>query len=97
MMQKKAFEDQSNRNQYYPAQKISAPKLHIPEGKRLPFKWNAIAISGEDQRLTTELHWDMAAFDPRPACLRITVALDIREEKLVEVFLLQSERKNWDV
>ncbi|MDQ3398494.1 MAG: glycoside hydrolase family 88 protein [Deinococcota bacterium] len=67
---------------------VSEPQLKVPQNKRVPFGWGAFAVllAGEVQ-----LHWPQRPLDGH-ARLRLTVALDDREEKLVDVFTLHSNQ-----
>ncbi len=70
---------------------LAAIRSPVPEGKRIPFGWSAAAIgeAGNDSR--AELAWegdDIAG----PSRLRLSAALDVREEKRIEVALRLSGR-----
>lgn len=65
------------------------PVLPVPEGHRVPYGWKAIAVDSAQSGRQTRLVWN----DLPPASgrsdirLRLTVASDVREEKLVEATL----------
>jgi rhamnogalacturonyl hydrolase YesR len=73
--------------QYLTARIAASPAIP-PEGKRFPFGWSAFALqpNGELPHLT----WDSRMPVETDCRLRLTVALDDREEKLVEVVLAES-------
>ena len=78
---------------------MTAPRsLSVPAAKRVPFRWQAAGLGpgledgGGDRDAVIGLRWSATAGTDRrdgaPAPrLRFTVALDVREEKRVEVFL----------
>lgn len=68
---------------HLPAHVVSAPELPLPTGKRASFGWKIAAIT--DTPLV--LRWaDDVAGEP-PGELRITVGLDVRDEKRIEATL----------
>ncbi|MEK3911779.1 glycoside hydrolase family 88 protein [Paenibacillus sp. FSL H7-0331] len=73
---------------YYRARIIDAPDRLLPEGKRLPHGWSAVPVVNEPLQLEWPDTGDYIARKlPAPSRLRITVALDYRDAKLIEVFL----------
>lgn len=77
---------------YILSRQITAASAQIPDGKRIPFQWPVFFLPASTEDKTTTLHFmDMPASFTQLS-LRLTVALDIREEKLIEVFLPQSGR-----
>ena len=73
---------------HLPAQIISAASTPLPPGKRSPFGWQTAAI-GETPLV---LAWPGLTDDAAPTHLRITVGLDIRDEKLIEAYLPKTGR-----
>ena len=66
-------------------------ELPLPAGKRVPFEWRAFAVPepGENGPV---LRWDIRPLE-QPSRLRVTTAIDGREEKLVDVLLAESGDK----
>ena len=90
-MDKEVYAQSSdNKLEYHMAEISNITKLEVPSTKRLPFGWNAVPISAVSQDRPLELLWKdtLGTFDS--ARLRITIALDVREEKLIEVFIINS-------
>ncbi|NHN30651.1 glycoside hydrolase family 88 protein [Paenibacillus agricola] len=64
-----------------------------PEGKRVPFGWSAVPILQASANESTHIHWvhpekaagAWYAQQSFSAFLRITVAVDVREEKIIDV------------
>ncbi|MDF2921239.1 MAG: hypothetical protein K0R57_153 [Paenibacillaceae bacterium] len=84
-------------SEYVPASRIHAPQAPIPAGKRLPFGWQAFAVLPPHENPQPVLiSWEQGSPGQKQAdgaaYLRITVALDVREEKRVEVALAGSRR-----
>jgi hypothetical protein len=80
---------------YYVADVIHAPDVPIPPDKRLTRYWTAFGLppSGEPATLSfATLEVADAADLPNPTMMRLTVAIDHREETLVEASLTASER-----
>jgi len=73
---------------HFPARATSALAVPMPMGKRSPFGWQTVAI-GEVPLLLT---WPDLPETVTPTRLRVTVGLDVRDEKLIEAFLVQSGR-----
>ncbi len=74
--------------QHLPASVSTAPRVPLPEGKREPFGWTTSAISATPLLLV----WPSLSADQTPTEMRITVGLDVRDEKLIEAYLPQSGR-----
>ncbi len=67
---------------------INAPKVVFPKEKRVPLGWKAFpvaALTGHGG--TTILRFPQVEIDSSSIWLRITSAIDIREEVMLEVFL----------
>lgn len=83
---------------YQLATLVEAPHLPVPDGKRLPFGWRAFAVPSAGQSAAVYLRFGVTPADHRSynnhraARLRLSVAIDVREEKTVEVFLARSQR-----
>lgn len=73
---------------HYPARVNSAPEVAVPSGKRTPFGWSTVAIAATP----LVLGWPDFPSDLRSSHLRLGVALDVRDEKLIEAVLPQSGR-----
>jgi unsaturated rhamnogalacturonyl hydrolase len=67
---------------------VSAPEVPLAEGKREPFGWKTGAISSTPMLLA----WPDFPHDAIPTALRITVGLDVRDEKIIEAYLPISGR-----
>ncbi|MCE7948090.1 MAG: hypothetical protein DYG88_11745 [Chloroflexi bacterium CFX4] len=77
---------------YYIGKVASAPRLSVPEGYRVTRGWHAFAVL--PRGAPTLLYWDGLESVPvreRP-CLRLSVALDSREDALLEAIALASGR-----
>ncbi|MBD2847825.1 hypothetical protein IDH44_21740 [Paenibacillus sp. IB182496] len=74
------------------ASQVEAPELAIAPDKRLPFGWRAIPVQASGGA-ATGLYWkaDADEWTGTSARLRVTVALDVREEKRIEVLLTESK------
>jgi unsaturated rhamnogalacturonyl hydrolase len=70
------------------ARVISAPDIPLPAGKREPFGWKTAAIGAAP----TVLAWPDFPAGAKPTALRLTVGLDVRDEKLIEASLPASGR-----
>ncbi len=68
---------------------IEAPDLDVPEGKRVSFGLDAIPVLPDG--ILTRLYWSAASSDVESR-LRLMIALDVREEVLIEVIALQTEK-----
>ncbi|MGG1555182.1 glycoside hydrolase family 88 protein [Paenibacillus ferrarius] len=92
----------SNRHEliYALADRIEMPTLVVPEGKRLPFGWCSFVVPpANNSNKGSFLYWadpdDVATSNEvseGSVYFRVTVALDVREEKSVEVRLASSGR-----
>lgn len=63
---------------------VEAAPIPAPSGKRVAFGLPAFAVPEAGNNTSVVLRWPAAPNLPKLARLRVTVALDIREEKLVE-------------
>jgi len=70
------------------ARVVSAPDVRLPKGKREPFGWKTAAIGA----VPLVLAWPDLPADAKPTALRLTVGLDVRDEKLIEAYLPKSVR-----
>lgn len=70
------------------ARVVSAPEVPLPEGKREPFGWKTAAVGATPMVLA----WADFPADAKPTALRITVGLDVRDEKFIEAYLPTSGR-----
>ncbi|WP_168122464.1 glycoside hydrolase family 88 protein [Paenibacillus sp. HB172176] len=81
---------------YVYTERVESPARQVPEGKRLPFGWQAFAVPPTNEGKPAKMHLakepESAASVTGPVYLRITVALDVREEKRVEARLASSGR-----
>jgi hypothetical protein len=69
--------------------RIVAPlEIPLPAGKREPFGWKTTAIGPTPMMLV----WPEFPKDVKPTALRLTVGLDVRDEKLIEAYLQKSGR-----
>lgn len=70
------------------ARVVSAPDVPLPEGKREPFGWKTGAVVA----VPMVLAWPDFPAEGKPTALRISVGLDVRDEKLIEAYLPKSSR-----
>jgi unsaturated rhamnogalacturonyl hydrolase len=77
---------------YNTVKHVISPEAALPEGTRIPFGWSAKpVVPGKGN--VTELHWDNGdGLLSDHARLRITVAIDVRENKRIEAVALQSAK-----
>ncbi|WP_091181198.1 hypothetical protein [Paenibacillus catalpae] len=76
---------------YVIANDIKSPSEALPEGQRVPFDWKAQPVL-QDGVSMTELHWhSQELLETDHARLRITVAVDVRENKRIEVIALRTK------
>jgi hypothetical protein len=77
---------------YFPARIANVPPITLPPDRRLTRGWTAFPISPSGE--SVHLRWDaLAPADfPQRARLRVSVAVDEREEKWLEAFLPRSGR-----
>jgi hypothetical protein len=73
------------------AQVVSSAGQDLPARKRMAFEWRHATISGPGEKPLV-LRWAEIPADVRPTRLRISVAIDERDEKVVRVFLPGSGR-----
>lgn len=73
---------------HFPARVTAASAVPMPKGKRSPFGWQTAAIGAAPLLLT----WPDLPEAVTPTRLRLTVGIDVRDEKLIEAFLPQSGR-----
>ena len=76
------------RARHLPAQVALSPETPLPPGKRPPFGWKTALVDATPLPLA----WPGLPAAATPTRLRLTVGLDIRDEKLIEAFLPQSGR-----
>lgn len=69
----------------------SQPDLPVPMGKRTPFEWKSATVASANQPPLV-LAWPDFPVAAVPTAFRITVGLDERDKKTVEVFLPNSHR-----
>lgn len=74
------------------AEVTSSSGLPVPKGQRAPFGWKTVTITTADKPALI-LKWPADTRTPNPTHLRIAVALDERDAKIVEVALADSGRK----
>lgn len=72
---------------YYTATQVNAPTLPIPDGKRLPFGWSAFAVDASTEGTILTFPKNLP---DGPLRLRLTVAIDTREAKRMDVQSAQS-------
>jgi len=78
----------SARSRHLPARIDLPPETPLPVGKRSPFGWKTALVDTSPLALI----WPDLAPDVAPTRLRVTVGLDIRDEKLIEAYLPKSGR-----
>ncbi|MBW5445713.1 hypothetical protein GE107_06490 [Cohnella sp. CFH 77786] len=72
---------------------VEGAEVPPPEGKRVPFGWSAYAVPAAGTGNSAQWIWNRAAeIRGESVRLRMTVALDAREDKVVECYLLSSCR-----
>ncbi len=76
------------RSTHWPARVTSAPDVALPAGKRSPFGWQTAVIGDVPLRL----EWPELPAHVAPTRLRLTVGLDVRDEKLIEAFVPSTGR-----
>ncbi len=67
---------------------VTAPDVAFPADRRPPFGWRTATLGAAP----VALRWPDLPPDAVPTRLRLTVALDVRDEKLIEATLLQTGR-----
>ena len=76
---------------YQPASVLHAPALD-PPNKRVPIGWSAVPIGGADNPLIIKWNADASAVRvDRHARMRISIAIEIREQLIVEAYLLNTD------
>ncbi|MBU3191025.1 glycoside hydrolase family 88 protein [Clostridium bowmanii] len=80
----------NNQLQYYIGAVKDGFKLQVPNSKRIPFGWKAVPILDTEFDHPLKLLWSENPRIDDTVRFRITIALDVREEKLIEVFLINS-------
>ena len=65
------------------------PQLNIPETKRVPFRWPAFAVPAYGKGKLPVLKWVKIPKE-QPARLRLTISIDVREEKIIQVRLAET-------
>lgn len=88
----KRSENQGPQAQYARLELKSASLREIPADKRIPFGWKSAVVAESGSGEATFFSWEGLVFKCNQMRMRITVALDVREEKLIEVFLPESGR-----
>ena len=78
-------------NLYKVAHRCKAPDNNPPERKRVPFCWKAASIV-PDKTVATKLWWEENEQITSTARFRICVAVDVREEKVIELFTLKTKK-----
>jgi unsaturated rhamnogalacturonyl hydrolase len=81
---------------YLLAESMQAVQIALPEKKRIPFGWQAVAVGGS-QALIVRMGWTdnaiPAFLGTESIQLRITAALDVRETVLLEAVTTKSRRQ----
>ncbi len=75
---------------YLLSHKVNAAIKPIPADMRVPFNWSAISVHEDIVKLYFR---NPKGQRPVPALFRVSAAIDVREQKLVEVFLPVTNRK----
>ena len=81
--------DHKGTQSYIHANRVEASEVPVPENKRLPFQWKAFGLQHESATLYFQ---KPTKKENGTALFRVSVAIDVREEKLIEVFLPQSKK-----
>ncbi len=76
---------------YDVAEVVASPDVSLPVDKRVPHSWEAFPIAPREAGQPTLLRWNTTRVE-REARFRIAVAVDVREEKFVEVYLPSTQR-----
>lgn len=69
----------------------SAQSFSLPEGMRIPFGWSKFVVPAFGKGESPILKWNEKVETEKPCNLRFSIALDVREEKQIEVVLAESE------
>lgn len=71
---------------------VSGPETELPDGKRLPFDWAGFPVLPPGEKSLVHLRWQRDQITSNSTRFRITVGIDVRERKVVEVYLPESGR-----
>lgn len=74
---------------YLLSHKIDSTLLPLPDDMRVPFNWDSFGIHKETVKINFK---KPNGQKPMPAMFRISTSIDVREQKLVEVFLPSSNK-----
>lgn len=74
------------------ASRIEHIKLIYPKDKRIPLGWPVFGVPLHAEPTETTIYFPKERLSS-PVYLRITAAMDFREEKVIEIFLLASKKK----
>jgi unsaturated rhamnogalacturonyl hydrolase len=69
----------------------SAQSFPLPEGTRIPFGWSSFVVPPLGSGESPVLKWNDMVMVGDTCSLRFSIALDVREEKQIEVRLAESE------
>jgi hypothetical protein len=90
------MEPASTKIQYWVADAISSPseRLEVPANQRVPFGWAAQPVASSASGEEIVLNWARRKVNEPiiSVYFRLTLAIDVREQKLVEVRLAESGR-----
>ncbi|NND06524.1 MAG: hypothetical protein HKN87_09090 [Saprospiraceae bacterium] len=73
------------------AKSVKHPEIQFPPEKRIPLGWPAFPVSHRSEH--TVLHFEKPTQTSSQAWLRLTAAIDFREEKKIDVLLPKSGEK----
>ncbi|MBU3114748.1 hypothetical protein [Clostridium lacusfryxellense] len=79
-----------NQLQYHIGKVQDVSKLQVPNSKRIHFGWLAVPVVESNSNDTLKFFWSENPLIDDSVRFRITIALDVREEKLIQVFLINS-------
>jgi unsaturated rhamnogalacturonyl hydrolase len=79
----------------HPVTSVAFPDIKYPEGKRIPLGWKAMPVAEVSKGQSTVIYFKglKARELQSPVFLRLTAAIDFREEKQVRVFLPESGKE----
>ncbi len=78
---------------YLGARIVAQPEAAPPAAQRVPFGWRVATVAADEPgKAPLTLAWPDLPADAKPTRFRLTVGLDERDEKTVEVFLPTSRR-----
>jgi rhamnogalacturonyl hydrolase YesR len=83
--------EEGNSSKHHFASRILAPETEMPDGKRLPFGWNAFAVMPQEEEPVL-LEFKPANFKYEEMRLRLCSVIDARENILIGVYLGRSNR-----